>query len=194
MKPLVLIILICSVQLTLAQNVQFSNGAFDNGLIYPIAQHSGSPEAVKTLNDNILEIVSVYENQDYCIGQYGFVQHNRFVQLNFYFNCIDFDESKKESHLFSLESGEKCMPSEMFSETNEHYNDFIRKKITTHYSENAIEAPKEFISKLTIDDCHVNLLEKGFEISFEGREDWPDKNLIITWSELGPYLKHLRSR
>lgn len=194
MKLLVLFISIFSINATFAQNIRFSNGAFDNGLIYPIAQYSGHEDAVKVLNANILEIVSIYKDQDYCIGQHGFVQHNNFVQLNFYFNCIDFDESKTESHLFSLESGEKCVPSEMFAETSEHHDGYFRERIKSHYADNGIEVPEEFIDGLTIDDCNVNLLEKGFEISLNQREDWPAENLLITWSELSPYLKHLRSR
>ena len=194
MKLLAFFIFFFAVQTSFAQNVRFSNAAFDNGLIYPVAEYSGNPESVKKFNENILSIVSIYEHQDYCISQNGFVQHNNFIQLNFYFNCIDMESSKTESYLFSLESGEKCVPSAMFAETNDTHNEYVQKRIIAHYTANGIEAPEDFIKTLTIDDCDVNLLEKGIEISLKSREDWPKTNLLITWSELSPYLKHLRSR
>jgi hypothetical protein len=177
-----------------AQNVRFSNSAFDNGLTYPVADYSGHPEGKKKLNENILEIVSKYEDQDYCISQYGYVQHNKFIQLNFYFNCIDLDESERVSYLFSLTDGELCPPSKLFSEDIERSLAFFREKISAHYVEHGKEAPSEFIKELSIDDCSVNLLEEGLEVSLESQEDWPEKDLIITWGELSPYLKHLQSR
>ncbi|MFK7786526.1 MAG: hypothetical protein AB8B56_15505 [Crocinitomicaceae bacterium] len=193
-RTLTLLLILFTLPVSHAQNVRFSTGALDNGLTYPIADYSGHPEAKKALNENILEIVSRFKDQDYCISQYGFVQHNKFIQLNFYFNCIDLDESEKPSYLFNLTDGELCPPSSMFSEDLESSQSFFRKKISTHYAENGQEAPKEFIHNLTIDDCTVSLLEKGLEISIESQENWPDKNLLITWAELTPYLKHLQSR
>lgn len=183
-------------QSTYAQNVRFTNGSFENGLMYPIADFSGNADAKTKLNENILEIVSVYKDQDYCISQHGFVQHNNFIQLNFYFNCIDMDESVKESHLFSLKTGEISLPSAMFDESEEKaYSKFLQKKISSHYNDNGKEAPSsEFLNELSIDDCNVNLLEKGIEITLNSQEDWPDASLLITWSELSPYLKHLRTR
>ena len=177
-----------------AQNVRFSNSAFDNGLTYPVAIYSGNTEGNKKLNENILEIVSKYKDQDYCISQYGYVQHNKFIQLNFYFNCIDLEESERASYLFSLRDGQLCPPSEMFSEDIDRSLTFFRRKISTHYTEQGKEVPSELIDQLSIDDCTVNLLEAGLEISLETEEDWPEKNLIITWGELSPYLKHLQSR
>lgn len=177
-----------------AQNIRFSNGTFENGLTYPIADFSGNTDAKTTMNENILKIVSIYKDQDYCISQHGFVQHNNFVQLNFYFNCIDLDESKTESHLFSMTDGEIAQPSDLFSE-DEKYQTFIRRKVSAHYAEHGKEVPEsEFIDNLSINDCQVNLLKKGIELSLNSQENWPEQDLLITWSELSPYLKHLRTR
>ena len=189
-----LLLTLLAMNVSYAQNVRFSNSAFDNGLTYPVADYSGHPEGKKRLNENILEIVSTYKDQDYCISQYGYVQHNKFIQLNFYFNCIDLDESVRASYLFSLTDGELCQPSKMFSEDIERSLVFIRKKISAHYTEHGKEVPSEFIDALSIDDCDVNLLEAGLEISLDSQENWPEKDLIITWGELSPYLKHLQSR
>ncbi|MDG1331224.1 MAG: hypothetical protein P8P74_02765 [Crocinitomicaceae bacterium] len=143
-----------------------------------------------------MELVSVYKDQDYCISQHGFVQHNNFLQLNFYFNCIDLDESVKASYLFSLSTGEISLPSAMIDEDkSKDYNEFFKKKIASHYTKNDKEVPSsEFLNELSIDDCEVNLLEKGLEISLNLQENWPDVNLLITWSELSPYFKHIRTR
>lgn len=193
-QAITLLLILFLLPVTHAQNVRFSNGALDNGLTYPIADYSGHSEAKKVLNANILEIVSKFKDQDYCISQYGFVQHNKFIQLNFYFNCIDLDESERASYLFCLSDGELSPPSKMFSEDLKGSQSFFRNKITAYYTENGVEAPSEYIKSLTIDDCTVNLLEKGLEITNASREDWPDKNLLISWAELSPYLKHLQSR
>ena len=194
-KTITFFLFLCTLQTVFSQNVRFSNGTLENGLSYPIAEFSGDEVAKKTLNQNILEIVSVYKDQDYCISQHGFVQHNNFIQINFYFNCIDLDQSKTESHLFNLSDGETCLPSEMFSKEENGHNGFLHQKISNHYAENGKEAPSnEFMNTLTIDDCEVNLLKAGLEISLTSQEEWPDANLLIPWSELRPYLKHLKSR
>lgn len=194
-KTIVLFFCVFALQLVNAQNVRFTKGTFDNGLSYPIAEYIGDEEAQKRLNENILEIVSVYQDQDYCISQHGYVQHNKFIQLNFYFNCIDMERSKTESHLFSLSSGEICSPSEMIADDQKKgFEDFFQKKVTDHFTTNGKNAPKELISELSLDDCDVNLLKKGLEISLSSYEDWPNGILLIPWNELSPYIKHLRTR
>ena len=194
-NTIALFLLLFTAQTLIAQNVRFSNGAFDNGLMYPIGDYAGEVDAKKAFNANILEIVSEYKDQDYCISQYGFVQHNKFIQLNFYFNCIDMDESKTESYLFNLSNGEICLPSEMISEDKKSFQTFLEKKISSHYTQNGKDAPTdEFLNELSFDTLNVNLLEKGLEISLDTHEDWPETSLLIAWSEISPYLKHLQSR
>ena len=126
-KTITLSLILLALQTVTAQNVKFSNGSFENGLMYPIAEYTGEADAKKAFNENILEIVSVYKDQDYCISQYGFVQHNKFIQLNFYFNCIDMESSKTESYLFNLKEGTTCLPSEMLSEDENGFQDFFEK-------------------------------------------------------------------
>lgn len=178
-------------QLAFSQEVKFTNGQFPNELIYPIVSLTGNPDAEKTLNENILSIVSEYENQDYCIGQYGYVQQTNFLQIQFYFNCIDMDESKNEIYLFSLANGQPCPPSEMFVDNQrKKYREFFRNKIASHFTENGKETPSnEFLESLTIDDCTIQLLEDGIEISLSTDANWPAKNLMLTWIEIRPYLK-----
>lgn len=190
-KKIILLPLLFAFQIVTAQEVRFSERAFDNGLNYPVVDFSGNVDAKNALNENILEIVSKYENQEFCIGEYGFVQRTSFIQLNFYFNCIDMEVSKSESHLFDLSSGEICPPSTMFLKKEEKkYHAFLHKKISAHYVQNGKEVPtNEFLSKLSIDDCNVTLLEEGIEVSINAKEDWPENDLLIKWGELRPFLK-----
>ena len=190
-KKIILLPLLFVFQMVTAQEVQFTERAYDNGLIYPVAEFTGNTDAQKALNDNILEIVSQYEKQDFCIAQYGFVQRTSFIQLNFYFNCIDMDESIGESHLFDLSNGEICPPSEMFLEEQENrYRAFFHKKVSAHFTQNGKEIPaSDFMNNLSIDDCNVTLLEEGLEISLGTEVDWPKEDLLIKWEELRPYLK-----
>ncbi|PHR28177.1 MAG: hypothetical protein COA38_12560 [Fluviicola sp.] len=190
-KTLTLLALLLFSQLATAQEVKFTDGQYQNGLTYPIAEYSVSSEAETTLNNNILNIVSNYEEQDYCIGQYGYVQQTRFIQLHFYFNCMDMDESKNEFYLFSLDDGEPCPTSEMFlDKQKKHYRPFFSERIASHYTENGKEAPSdELMKSLSIDDYNVKLLEKGIEISLPNDENWPNTNLIISWVEIQPFLK-----
>jgi hypothetical protein len=190
-KKLLLLPLLLVFQLVNAQEVKFSERAFDNGLTYPVAQFTGNEDAESTLNENIIEIVSKYEDQAFCVGNYGFVQRTSFIQLSFYFNCVDLDESQKETHLFSLSDGELCPPSEMFLEEKEKlYRAFFQKKLSAHYASSGKELPKsELFENITIDDCEVLLLEEGVKISLTSEENWPEEDFILTWNELRPYLK-----
>ncbi|MDG1331223.1 MAG: hypothetical protein P8P74_02760 [Crocinitomicaceae bacterium] len=189
-KTVILLPLLFVLQMVKAQEVKFSDGLYENGLIYPVVEFSGNVDAKNALNANILEIVSDYKEQDYCIGQYGFVQRTSFIQLNFYFNCIDLDESASESHLFNLSDGEVCSPSVMFREKHEkRYRAFFHKKVTAHYAQHEQEMPSNaFMNELSIDDCDVILLEEGLEISLDD-QNWPSEKLLIKWEELRPFLK-----
>ena len=42
---------------------------------------------------------------------------------------------------------------------------------------------------MSIDNCTVKLLEKGIEISRPNDENWPEKDLMIDWSQIQPFLK-----
>lgn len=192
-KRLILLPLLFVFQFVLAQQVKFTDGQYPNGLTYPIVNFSGNTDAEKNLNENILSIVSEYETQDFCIGQFGYVQQTNFLQLNFYFNCIDMDESKNEFHLFSLENGQPCPPSEMFlDKERKRFREYFRTKITTHFTENGKEQPSsEYMESMSIDDCIVQLLEDGIEVSLPSNENWPAKNLVISWNEIRPFLKSI---
>lgn len=190
-KTAILLALLFISQSVTAQAVKFSDGHYENGLTYPIANLGANADVERMLNKNILHIVSNYEDQEFCIGQYGFVQQTNFIQIHFYFNCMDMDESKNEFYLFSLEDGEPCLTSEMFlDKEKKRYLPFFTKRIAAHYTENNKQVPSdEVMQAITIDDCKVQLLEQGIEISRPTDENWPDENLIIYWSELRPFLK-----
>lgn len=190
-KLLVLLALSFIYQSVTAQEVKFTDGQYPNGLTYPIAKFGMNAKAERMLNKNIIHVVSNYEEQDYCIGQYGYVQQTNFIQINFYFNCIDMDESKNEFHLFSLDDGEPCPTSEMFLDKKKKgYRQFFRKRIAAHFTENGKDAPSdEQMQSMSIDDCTVKLLEKGIKISRPNDKNWPDKDLMINWSEIQPFLK-----
>lgn len=183
--------LLLVVQLAQAQTVKFKNGQLDNGLVYPVVTLTGNPEGQSVINANIEEIIADYKEQEYCIGQYGYVQKTNFLQLNFYFNCVDLDESRNEYHFFNLTTGEKCLVSELFLENQQkYYQSFFADYITKHLIENGKETPSDsFTQSISIDECQVELIEEGIRISIATYEDWPSEKLVITWDELRPFLK-----
>lgn len=190
-KRLILLSFLLATQLVQAQSLRFKNGQLDNGLVYPIVDVMGNPEAQKELNSAIQGIIAEYKEQDYCIGQFGYVQKANFLQLNFYFNCIDLDESKTENHFFDLSTGEACTISALFLEKQKkHYDSFFADHIVKHIIENGNDAPSDdFIDSISIEDCQVELVEEGMKINLKSYESWPNEALMISWEELRPFLK-----
>ena len=190
-KRIILLIFLFAFQFANAQEVRFKNGQLDNTLVYPIVSLVGNPEAEKTLNQHILDIVSEYNTQEYCIGQYGYVQKTNFIQLNFYFNCIDLDESVTAYYLFNLSNGELCPPSEMLlDKEKKRFTKLLHERIASHLTDVGTEEPsKELIEAIEIDDCAVKLAEEGMEITIDSYESWPKEALIISWNDLRPFLK-----
>ena len=178
-------------QLIHAQEIKFKNAQYQNGLIYPVAEFAANAEAQKTMNAKILEIVSEYETQDYCIGQYGYVQQTSFIQLHFYFNCIDLDESQNKYYLFDLGDGTICPPSKMFlDKQKENMQRYFRSRISDFYKNNGKDPlPMETLNQLFIDDFMVQLTEEGLLIRSTTLENWGTQDLSISWSDLRPYLK-----
>jgi uncharacterized protein with GYD domain len=174
-----------------AQEITFKDARYPNGLLYPIATIKENPEAQKALNEKILSIVSEYESQDYCIGQYGFVQQTSFIQLHFYFNCIDMDESKNAYYLFDLGDGQLCAPSKLFlDKQKENVQRYFRSRVSDFYLKNGKEPlPTETLNQLIIDQFTVQLSEEGLLIRSTTLENWGTQDLVITWLDLRPYLK-----
>lgn len=178
-------------QLIHAQEIKFKNAQYPNGLIYPVAEFNANSDAQKNMNAKILEIVSEYESQDYCIGQYGYVQQTSFIQLHFYFNCIDMEESENKYYLFDLGDGTLCAPSKMFlDKQQENMHRYFRSRISDFYKSNGKDPlPAETLNQLSIDDFRVQLTEEGLLIRSTTLENWSTQDLSVSWSDLRPYLK-----
>ncbi len=190
-KKIILLPLLLLIQFVSAQDVKFTDGYYTNGLSYPIATFRANTQTQENLNNHILKICSEYESQDYCIGQYGFVQQTIYIQLHFYFNCIDMPESKNEYHLFDLSTGDPCLPSAMFLEKQmKKFKSFFRTKIAEQYTANGRSAPEiEVLDALTIDDFMVQLSDVGIEVRSDSLIGWDDMLLKISWIEIRQYLK-----
>ncbi len=174
-----------------AQEITFTDARYSNGLLYPIATIKANPDAQKAMNEQILKIVSVYESQDYCIGQYGFVQQTGYIQLHFYFNCMDMDESQNMYYLFDLGNGQLCTTSEMFLDNQkEKLHRYLRSLVSDFYANNGKEPlQEEVLNQLSIDQFTVQLSEEGLMIRSTKLENWGTQDLVITWLDLRPYLK-----
>lgn len=190
-KTLILLTFLFLTQVNLAQEIKFSDGQLENGLGYPIAMIPSNIDAQKNLNENIQSIISTYRTQDYCVGQYGYVQHTGHIQIHFYFNCIDMDDSKNEYHLFNLADGKSCPPSDLFiAKEMKKFNVFFRKKISDHYVSMGSLAPgTEVLEALTIDDFIIELSENGISVKSTSLENWGADNLLLKWTEMQSYLK-----
>jgi hypothetical protein len=193
-KKLILLPILLLFQFVGAQEVRFTEGKLPNGLVYPITEYTGNKQAQNTLNNNIFSIVSNYNDQDYCIGQFGYVQQTSYLQIHFYFNCIDLDESKNEYHLFNLLDGQPCAPSDMFLDKQKNnFQAFFQMEISNYLTKSGKGTfDSNQLGSLTIDDFEIQLLEKGILVlpkSEEHKAIWGTDKLNISWSSMRPYLK-----
>lgn len=190
MKQILLLLFISSTILTRAQ-IYFVDDSFGNGMKIPKAVYESEPEIAKKVNISIRDFLAEYEAMDLCMSDYGFVQKDKFIQLQIYLLCDEFDDSRYLYLMFSTETGEKATQEDMINpKFKEDFHKFLNEKIKQHIEQNNIvfenEDEKRKLENMKFNDFTVILKREGFEITSEGHFIVP---LKLTWKEVSLYLK-----
>lgn len=187
----ILLFLFISFAVLLRAQIYFVDDTFDNGMKIPKAVNDSEPDIAKKVNISIRAFLSEYEVLEFCLSDYGFVQKDKFIQLQIYLLCEDFEDSRNLYILFSTETGEKSTVEDMINpKFNEEFHSFLHERIKLHLEQNNItpegESANEKLRKLKFNDCTVVLKREGFEIT---SDDFFSVPLKLTWKEVSLYLK-----
>ncbi len=192
-----LITLLCAVLMTgslvAQQNIKFHDKTFDNGLKYPEVEIvKGSDDAELAINKRIMEEIIDLKAQDFCVGDFGFVQKGMHIQVLLYCNCIDMAKSENRYLFFNFDTGEEVPSYYIFDEKRrDEALRYIRSEL------NKFEAPAE--SKEEFDaipeefgwvDIDLRLTIDGIEIRPINSEKCEKAPMRIDWNDIRSLLKY----
>lgn len=191
MKTLILTLVVTFASTALfAQKISFREADYDNGMKYPIVQFPSNTAVQVEINRDIEELVEGFKSQDFCIGQYGYVQKSGFLQIHIYANCIEMTSSENYYTLYDLETGKVVSISKMFkSKSMSEFNTYFREKARAFVKEKSIPVADTVFNTMTIDDFHPVLTGDGIELKHASIESWGENKLIIKWTDIQKYLK-----
>ena len=159
-------------------------------MVYPILEYPTKRSTELTINKDIEAQIEKYKADDFCIGQYGFVQKTGFLQIHIYANCISMDESENNYFLYDLETGETIEPSFLVDPKQESkFNKFLVERSRKFIETNSIEDENGDVNSLTMDDFDVVLEKKGLLMTCNKISTWRSEVMLLEWSELQAYLK-----
>jgi len=175
------------------QKIKYHDKIFDNGLKYPkVELVNGDDEAEDTINKRILAEVIDLKSQDFCVGDYGFVQKGMHVQILLYCNCIDMAQSENRYLFFNFETGLEAPTNNIFDEK--------RKDETLRYIRSEMskftppEACKEEFDKIPEDfdwsDIDLRLSMEGLEVRPVNSTKCEKAPLRIAWNDVRSLLKY----
>ena len=175
------------------KRVKFTDATFENGMLYPIANLSGSDDVALKINKNILENIQDLKEADFCVGQYGFVQKGSHIQIHIFCNCIDFKESQNRYYLYNLESGENVNYSDIFTPNKTKAAAKFLNEVTAHHinTNNLSIDPnfKKLINLKNIDAFKVTFKRDGLDVWLKD-EGWGKKPMFITWGAMRGFMKY----
>jgi signal recognition particle subunit SEC65 len=58
-----------------------------NGLVYPKIKCEKSKKIEMDLNGNIKQLIDSLSPKDFCLGSFGFIQKNNFLQFEYIYDC-----------------------------------------------------------------------------------------------------------
>ena len=96
-------------------SVQFRESSFENGMLYPQVVMPGQQEHEQNINEDILNRISDLEKNDFCIGQYGYVQKSSHLQIHIFCSCIEFEGNVNRYLLYNIEEGTAVPYSDMLN-------------------------------------------------------------------------------
>jgi len=170
------------------QTITFREASYPNGMRYPIIGYSDK-QVELAINRDLEKQVEKYKSMDFCMGQFGYVQKTKYVQIHIYANCIDLDASENIYQLYNLENGENVPLSNMLNEeVLDEFTVFITNKVKAHMTSQSLTLNEEEIKAISFDDFTAEFTKDGMFLISKSISNW-DKKMKITWNELQTYLR-----
>ncbi len=170
--------------------IKFSNGTYDNGMMYPIAHFPTKPEIADSMNAIIQRNLMDAETSDFCIGDYGYFQKGNHIELHLVCNCIDFAETDHRYFFFSLETGQLVAHNDLFeSKKKADALKTINREIRAAKAESTCSNEfGEMTTDLDWSDITIRLYKDGLEI--HPAAGICEKPILIPWTALTSYLRY----
>lgn len=193
MKNLVLFGLLFLTTVTFAQQLKLTPKMAANGFKYPVAAYEDKDIESK-INASLLEQVQPLIDNDFCVGEYGYVQKGSHIEIHIFANCIDFAESQHYYLLFNLDNGNKVAHSDLFV-TNQQENalKYIKKQVDAYTIGDGEcgESWKGIQNQdLTYDSINIRLNRDGIEVRPAETTTCEKGAIIIPWSKLSSFLRY----
>lgn len=190
---LIIVLFISSISLTQIQRVKFNDASFENGMLYPVVVIERSQENADKINTHLQAQIQDLKEADFCIGQFGYVQKGKHIQIHIFCNCIDFEESQNRYYLYNAETGENVHYVNIIDpHKTKNAIAFFEKKAETYAELNSIKlsaADKKLISSNSIDAFIVVFKREGVDLWLK-TESWGEKPLFIAWVEMHKIMKY----
>ena len=176
----------------LSAQVKFAPRFFENGFKYPFARMADR-KIEDTINSQIHSRISDLEASDFCIGDYGYVQKGKLLQIHMLCTCIDLDESEHRYLFLNLETGLSVPQSHLFaSDQRERALAFISNAIINH-STSVVECSEAYSSlpeKIIFNDINIRIAKDGIEVRPANSNACEQGALKIEWNKIHSYLQH----
>lgn len=173
--------------------IKFKQGIFENGMTYPQVIIEGKKSFEDSINADILRRLEDVKANDFCIGQYGYVQKSHHLQIHIFCNCIDFEESENRYFLYNLETGRPVPYSDLIDpKKREEAAKFLEEEIMKYGEIKSLAVNsvlKEQLLEKNLDALHVLMTRDGIEVK-PVDESWGEKKLTLTWIQLKPFLRY----
>lgn len=175
-------------------SVQFRESSFENGMLYPQVVMPGQQEHEQNINEDILNRISDLKKNDFCIGQYGYVQKSSHLQIHIFSSCIEFEGNVNRYLLYNIEEGTAVPYSDMLNnKMKKQAAQFLTETTEKWVLLNSIDAAKkniEKINELTLDAFIVVLKKDGLDLWLKEEPNWGTKALFINWHQMKDFLKY----
>lgn len=170
--------------------IKFTDGTFDNGMVYPIAHFNTKLEIADTMNRIIAANLMDAQTSDFCIGDYGYFQKGNHIELHLVCNCVDFDETDHQYLFFSLVTGQLVQYDDLFEEKRKA--DALRtinREVRAKKEQNeCTQGFGEMTNDLNWSDIRIRLYKDGIEI--HPAAGICEKPVQIPWTTLSEYLRY----
>lgn len=166
---------------------------FDNGFKYPNANFPKDKAIEDKLNEGIYETIKDLEANEFCIGEYGYVQKGSHIEIHIFATCMELAESEHRYVLLNIETGERVKHNDLFAEKQQaDALKFILNKMESYKSSNELCQTKfsEVLSSASYNDINIRLYKDGIEVRPINTSDCEQFPMRITWNELKQFLRY----
>lgn len=175
-----------------SQRVSFRDATFPNGYKYSLIEFASNKSVELAINRDLEKKALPLKEDDFCVGQYGYVQKSGFIQIHQYANCISMTQSENYYYLYDLETGNEVPTSAMLNPKVEtDFQNFFTKRVKDFVgAKNLNIEDKNVLNTLTIDDFSAEFTKNGIYFAAKALKGWDTKQkMFIKWTDLQSYLK-----